>query len=113
MKIMIPLAAAQPGNDLCPVVALRTMITRIPADLSRPAFLIPGGMGQLKPLIMLIYPTLTQFLKECLSRTGLNPKLYAMHSFHRGGCTHGHAMGISTDSLASHSEAPGLHVFLV
>ena len=94
----IPLAA-EPGNDLCPVSALKTMITRIPAELSRPAFLIPDSVGQLKPLI---YPALTQFLKECLSRIGLNPKLYAMHSFRRGGCTHGHAMGIDSDSLKLH-----------
>ena len=48
---MIPFAAAQAGNDFCPVAALRTMVTRIPADLSRPTFLIPGGIGQLKPPI--------------------------------------------------------------
>lgn len=98
-SFMIPLAAAQSGNDLCPVTALRMMITRLPASLSWPAFLIPDSTGQLKPLI---YPTLSQFLKECLSRIGLNPKLYAMHSFRRGGCTHGHTMGISSDSLKLH-----------
>ena len=98
LQFVLPLAAAE-GNTLCPVTALRTMIIRFPADLSCPAFLIPDNDGALRPLL---YPVLTQFLTDCLFKLGYNPKFFAMHSFRRGGCTHGHSVGLDSDSLKLH-----------
>ena len=95
---VLPLAAEQ-STKLCPVAALRTMVITFPAGLSCPAFLIPAGDGSLKPLI---YPILNDFLKACLLKLGYNPKSFAMHSFRRGGCTHGHSVGLDVDTLKLH-----------
>ena len=34
-------------------------------------------------------------LKQCLSKCGLNEKVYSGHSFRRGGCTYAFSLGLS------------------
>jgi hypothetical protein len=98
---VIPLAAID-GSTLCPVYALRLMITRIPASLSEPAFLIPSDDGRSKYPVT--YSSLLSLLKSCIAKLGLNPQDYAMHSFRRGGCTLAHQLGVDPDSIKIHGK---------
>ena len=50
----------------------------------------------------LTYPVLTAVLKNLLKQLLLNPDLFSMHSFGRGGFTYAHGLDIPADSLKIH-----------
>lgn len=68
------------NNKLCPVTALQTMISRIPAPLDSPLFLLPNK----KPLT---YHMFNNNLKHLIKLIGLKPTDFSSHSFRRGGAT--------------------------
>jgi integrase len=86
--ISITIAAA-PGRPSCPVTALKNLFTEIPNRLpTAPLFENPDG----KPLS---YTSFITAIRSALESAGLNPKLYAGHSFRRGAATEAAAAGYS------------------
>ncbi|KNZ80827.1 hypothetical protein J132_04256 [Termitomyces sp. J132] len=80
--------AAAPGHPTCPVATLKAMFTEIPQDHNAPLFKQPDG----KPLS---YSYFVKGICEVLTLTGLNPDVFAGHSFCRGAASEAAAAGYS------------------
>lgn len=93
-KLEIPLTPI-PGSIFCPVLALTSMFSRIPAPISSPAFVIPFQQS----LLTLTHSAYTAYLHDFLQKAGFNPSLYSGHSFRRGGCTFAAACGVPAHLL--------------
>lgn len=89
-----------PSSNLCPVVAYKSMISRIPAPLESPAFVIPKG-GTLAPYT---YNRFEQKLKNTIAATGRNPRLFSSHSMRRGGASSAFQAGVPTELIQTQGD---------
>ncbi|KAF5337417.1 hypothetical protein D9611_003081 [Ephemerocybe angulata] len=81
--------AAAPGAPTCPVAALKRFWNAASDRLpSSPLFENPDGSA-------LTYTHFVDSIRDALERAGLNPKLYAGHSFRRGAASAAAAAGYS------------------
>ena len=95
---------------LCPVRALANMIRLVPGTADDPLFKIGRGS---KPLT---HSRFVGRLKELLRASGIDKRLYAGHSFRRGGATWAHSIGVS-DALIKlqgdwHSDSYLLYIYI-
>ena len=97
--LLIPLVEV-PGSPLCPVSAVRTMFTTIPANPVGPAFVVPGPQG----LQTLTHYTFTKHLRSLLHQAGHNPSRYSGHSFRRGGASFALASGVPGELIKTHGD---------
>lgn len=81
--------AAAPGKPTCPVAALKRLYTEFP-DRAPTSSLFENPDG--KPLS---YSHFVASIRTALESAGLNPKLYAGHSFRRGAASAAAAAGYS------------------
>ena len=98
--IHIPLAPI-PGSILCPVQAYLTMVSRIPAPLESPAFVIPSSQG----LQSLTHSSYSKFLRLALRKLGIpNVDCYSGHSFRRGGATWAFSANVPSELIKEHGD---------
>ena len=98
--IHIPLAPI-PGSILCPVQAYLTMVSRIPAPLESPAFVIPSPQG----LQSLTHSSYLKFLSKALRKLGIpNVDCCSGHSFRRGGVTWAFWANVPSELIKEHGD---------
>ena len=84
-----------PHSPLCPVVALKTMIQKIPAGKNDPLFLIPKR-GQFLPLTDSM---VRKHLKRVLKALGWENQKYTFHTFRRSGASWAHDHGVPIQAI--------------
>lgn len=86
-----------PGHPLCPSTAIIKVFACLPhIPPSTPAFLYPGPSGLSK---MWCYTSFISKLRGILHSLGLNPSLYAGHSFRRGGASWALSQGVPLEDI--------------
>lgn len=85
--VTITLTAA-PGRPTCPIDALKRLFNELPRDGNEPLFEQPDGKA-------LSHPFFVGAIRKTLSKAGINPHLYAGHSFRRGASSAAAAAGYS------------------
>ena len=77
-----------PGSPVCPVAALQALITRAPADPSKPLFTY-------EPNKFITYNTLLHYIQSSMENIGYNPEDFGCHSTRSGGATLAAELGAS------------------
>ena len=90
--IQLPLLYPSP---LCPLSALQTMYSAIPANANSPLFCIPQGLG----LIPLTQSKVRKRLRAMVLSLGLDPDLLSFHSFRRSGASFAFNNNIDVDAI--------------
>jgi integrase len=85
------LLAASPSSPLCPVRALRNLLTRFPRDPSQPLFSRSFGPFSRRYLV--------DKIKEMLLRAGIPTAGFSGHSLRKGATVSAAANGISRDDI--------------
>ena len=86
-----------PNSPLCPVKALKTMISSIPAHPQSPAFIDTHN----KPIY---YSDFNNFTKFIINKIGLDPQNFSTHSFRRGGATHAFSKNVPSELIKLHKD---------
>ena len=75
-----------PGSILCPVTALKTMISTYPAGPNRPMFMVYDKHDN-QSLVTLTACNVRQTLSNVLHQLGINPLHHGFHTFRRSAAT--------------------------
>ena len=96
-KVCIPFSYI-PNSHLCPVKAIlhAFSFTRSSSDSAQAFAFLDVASGCISTFT---YPTFLSHLRTCLWYIGINPKLYAGHSFRRGGASFAYEAGIPIDMI--------------
>ncbi len=81
--LKVPLIRAK-KSPLCPVKAVRNMVSMIPAHPHSAAFSVPRG----RQLVPITYPALNRFIKHKVALLGYDPSRFSSHSIRRGACSY-------------------------
>ena len=84
--------AAAPGQPTCPVSAMQQLLQNSSASPDSPLFEVAPG-------IPLQRDTFIQCVRSALSQAGFDPRLYAGHSFRRGGASSAAYTGFSDHQI--------------
>lgn len=98
----IPLVAI-PQSILCPVSAVKRMLSVIPAPQQASAFLLPQKNGN----IPYSYSRFQKKLKSVISKTGRNPRLFSSHSMRRGGASAAFQAGVPLNIIQTQGDWAG------
>lgn len=88
---------------LCPVTALRRLLSSLPSSLPKDTPLFSFRSGN-SPVASLTYHTFIKTLKSTLKRAGYSPLDYSGHSFRRGGCSHAFRLGVPAALIKSRGD---------
>ena len=92
--------AAIPYSPLCPdVQAYSTLVSRVPAPPSAPAFTF-----RTKRPHFLTHSCLVAGLRSALQRAGFDPKSYSGHSFRRGGASWAFSSDVPAELIKLHGD---------
>ena len=89
-----------PNSILCPVTALTTYFTLVPASSNSPVFLAPHGSG-FTPVLARHF---NLFLKRCVSSIGEDPWHFPSCSFRNGGATFAFNCGAPTEFIKAQGD---------
>ena len=89
-----------PNSILCPVTALTTYFTLVPASSNSPVFLAPHGSG-FTPVLARHF---NLFLKRCVSSIGEDPSHFSSRSFRKGGATFAFNWGAPTEFIKTQGD---------
>ena len=89
-----------PNSILCPVTALTTYFTLVPASSNSPVFLAPHGSG-FTPVLARHF---NLFLKRCVSSIGEDPSHFSLCSFRKGGATFAFNYGAPTEFIKAQGD---------
>ena len=82
------------NSPFCPTAALLLALSQLPySDSPTPLFCYPSPHGP-RPLT---HGTFVTYLRQCLSKLGLNPALYSGHSLRRGGASFAMQCGVPSE----------------
>ena len=97
--VKIPLPRI-PGSSLCPTQAFSTMRRLIPTSQpNTPLLVMNNNKGR---LVLVTTHHLQQGLSKLITALGLQPSMYTLHSFRRGGATLAYQSGIPLDLIKGH-----------
>ena len=87
-----------PNSHLCPVEAIlhAFSFTRSSSDSAQAFAFLDVASGRISTFT---YPTFLSHLRTCLWHIRINPKLYAGHSFRRGGASFAYEAGLPIDMI--------------
>ena len=89
-----------PNSILCPVTALTTYFSLVPASSASPVFLAPHGSGFMPVLAR----HFNLFLKCCVSSIGEDLSHFSSHSFRKGGATFAFNCGAATEFIKAEGD---------
>ena len=93
--VQIPLI---PGSPICPVTALKQLLSSPLLPSSSPLFLVHRSSGS----SILTSPMISSTLSKLLSKLGLNPASYGFHCFRRSGVSWAAANNVPLQNLQAH-----------
>lgn len=97
--LLVPLPIIQ-GNVLCPIAAVKTMLSNVLQDPSDPLFMYSVA-GQ---KVALTHYTFSKALSVALNQIGLNSQQYSGHSFRRGGASFAAKCGIPINIIKTQGD---------
>ena len=97
LEIPLPLI---PNSVLCPVSALQTLLSNVPAPLSAPLFIVQSG-NCFKPILAHHF---NRFLKSCAHATGFSAHQLSSRSFRQGGATFAFNCRAPTEFIKAHGD---------
>ena len=98
------------NSPLCPVSAIKALLSSFPAHKSSPLFLLPRPSG----LSILTSPMISRSLSKILLGLGLNPANFGFHSFHRSGVSWAADHNVPLQNLKAHGgwSSSAINVYL-
>ena len=93
-QVTVPLLA-NPKSELCPVSAIRQVISLVPPIKTHSPFIFKTGTSHQ----LLTYPLMQSTLRVILAILGKDPTKYSSHSFRRGGATFAHVIGMKGQDI--------------
>ena len=89
-----------PNSILCPVSALKSYLSLVPAPHDAPLYVVQEGSG-IKPILASHF---NRFLKSCVRAAGFNPNHFSSRSFRQGGATFAFSCGAPTEFIKAQGD---------
>jgi hypothetical protein len=93
--LTVPLAAIR-HSELCPVTAVRKLVSSVPLLPDSPLFSYIGKDGKLTAMHADLF---SDTLKKTLAAAGYPPQKFSAHSFRRGAATFAASLGVTSEEL--------------
>ena len=87
-----------PSSPICPVTAIKSMLSSVPASSSSPLFLLPLPSG----LSILTAPMVSATFSKIISSLRLNPAHYGFHAFRRSAVSWAADHNVPLQNLKAH-----------